>query len=86
MKEAGLAPCDIIYYDVTFLIPPLDRVPPYAAKQSVSLADTKTCDTSGRLMGTGYLIVARPASRRIRGHRCSANQRSLAVMTRSAGS
>lgn len=48
--RAGLQPEDTLFYDVTALVPPLDRI---------VRRDTKTARGVAGLLGTGYLIAAR---------------------------
>ena len=58
MKKAGLLPIEIVYYDVTFLVPPLDRVQLLRSKAERFARQHEARGTSCRLMGTAYLIVA----------------------------
>ncbi|MGW5716562.1 class I SAM-dependent methyltransferase [Amycolatopsis sp. NPDC003865] len=48
--RAGLQPQDTLFYDVTALVPPLDRL---------IRRDAKTARGAAGLLGTGYLIAAR---------------------------
>ena len=59
MRRANLKPTDLIYFDVTALIPPLDRLPPFAGKVQTARYETKVIRGWRRFMGTAYLIVAR---------------------------
>ncbi|WP_245192788.1 class I SAM-dependent methyltransferase [Amycolatopsis alba] len=66
MRESGLQPRDVLFYDITALVPPFDRlVRPwtyrwrYAPERTVSRR-------SRRWLGTGYLVVAQlPAKTRV---------------------
>jgi ubiquinone/menaquinone biosynthesis C-methylase UbiE len=58
MKKADLLPIDIVYYDVTFLVPPLDRVPFLRSKAEGFARQHEVWGKSCPLMGTAYLIVA----------------------------
>ncbi len=58
MKKAGLLPIDIVYSDVTFLVPPLDRVQILRSKAERYARQHEARGKSCRLMGTAYLIVA----------------------------
>ncbi|EMD24504.1 class I SAM-dependent methyltransferase [Amycolatopsis azurea] len=58
MRESGLQPRDVVYYDITALVPPFDRlIRPwlyrwrYAPERTVSRR-------ARRWLGTGYLVVA----------------------------
>ncbi|GAB3735135.1 class I SAM-dependent methyltransferase [Amycolatopsis oliviviridis] len=66
MRESGLRPHDVLFYDITALVPPFDRlVRPwtyrwrYAPERTVSRGP-------GRWLGSGYLVVAQiPAESRV---------------------
>jgi ubiquinone/menaquinone biosynthesis C-methylase UbiE len=60
MRRAGLTPVDRIHYDVTPLVPPLDRLPAIVRRTSRIPFDS-TVRRGGwrRWLGTAYLVVAR---------------------------
>jgi ubiquinone/menaquinone biosynthesis C-methylase UbiE len=59
LRHVGLQPVDVIYFDVTPLIPPFDRLPRMKLKaQQTAHARTVTRGWR-RWMGTAYLVVAR---------------------------
>jgi SAM-dependent methyltransferase len=64
MAEAGLQPVDLIYYDVTMLLPPLDRIPSFAHKAELASRALRPSTGWRRWMGTGYLLTARRATYR----------------------
>jgi SAM-dependent methyltransferase len=74
MKRAGLLPIDIVYYDVTFLVPPLDRVQLLRSKAERFACQHKLQGKSRRFMATAYLIVARRGGS-ICDARCSTRRR-----------
>ena len=58
-RQAGLIPTDLVYFDLTPLIPPLDRIPAltrWAERRSRGSSATRG---SGRWMATGYVLAAR---------------------------
>jgi hypothetical protein len=67
MRSEGLLPQDLVYYDVTALLPPFDKViRRWATRWRSNLETTVATGALGRL-GTGYLITARrPTERGIR--------------------
>lgn len=59
LRESGLVPIDVIYFDLTPLIPPLDRIPAlrhWSTRQGRHLMTTRGWR---RWMATGYVIVAK---------------------------
>lgn len=60
MKQAGLQPMDLVYFDVTPLVPPLDRLPRMVRKAERTAHERTVTRGWRRWMGTGYLVVARP--------------------------
>lgn len=61
MKQAGLKPIDLVYFDVTPTIPPFDRLPRMIRRaERISHDRTVTHGWRG-WMGTAYLIAARRA-------------------------
>lgn len=59
MRQMSLQPIDLIYFDVTPLIPPLDRILRDARKLQTAGSDSQVTRGWRRFMGTAYLIVAR---------------------------
>jgi len=61
MRRAGLRPTDLIYFDQTPLVPPLDRIP--AVQRWAQRLPGMDARTRGRTrwLGTGYLVVAQRA-------------------------
>jgi ubiquinone/menaquinone biosynthesis C-methylase UbiE len=59
MTAAGLQPVDLIYYNITMLIPPLDRLPLLRRKPEQVSSTYSTSTGWRRWMGTGYLLTAR---------------------------
>jgi ubiquinone/menaquinone biosynthesis C-methylase UbiE len=57
MRQAGLRPTSLIYYDLTPLVPPLDRIP---ALQRWTGAGPRARGWK-RWLGTGYVLVAQRA-------------------------
>lgn len=63
MEDVGLRPVEVVYYDLTPLVPPIDRI---ARKWSRRWRDhpEKTVSRGfSRVMGTAYVVVARRAER-----------------------
>jgi ubiquinone/menaquinone biosynthesis C-methylase UbiE len=60
MRRADLAPVDVIHYDVTHLVPPIDRLPAVVRRTS-RIPFERTVQRHGwrRWLGTAYVIVAR---------------------------
>jgi ubiquinone/menaquinone biosynthesis C-methylase UbiE len=59
LSKANLKPVDLIYYDVTMLVPPLDRLPRPTHKTGAGGQPQVATDWWRRWMGTGYLVAAR---------------------------
>jgi ubiquinone/menaquinone biosynthesis C-methylase UbiE len=61
MRRSGLRPTDLIYFDLTPLVPPLDRVP--ALRRWVQRLPGMEARTRSwtRWLGTGYILVAERA-------------------------
>jgi ubiquinone/menaquinone biosynthesis C-methylase UbiE len=59
MRHAGLQPIDVAYYDVTPLVPPLDRLPRMMRKAERTTHERAVTRGWRRWMGTAYLIAAR---------------------------
>ena len=59
MRRAGLTPVDVIHYDITPLVPPLDRLPAMVRRASLTPFE-RTMDRHGwrRWLGTAYVIAA----------------------------
>jgi ubiquinone/menaquinone biosynthesis C-methylase UbiE len=67
MREAGLEPVDVVYFDVTALVPPLDRLGAAGRRVNRTTYEQKVARGWRRFLGTGYVVVARrtvPASGR----------------------
>jgi len=60
MRQAGLAPVDVVHYDITPLVPPLDRLPAMVRRSSRTPFE-RTMQRRGwrRWLGTAYVISAR---------------------------
>lgn len=61
MKWAGLQPVQLIHYDVTPLVPPLDRLPAMVRKAARTPHERTVARDWRRCMATAYLVVARRA-------------------------
>jgi ubiquinone/menaquinone biosynthesis C-methylase UbiE len=61
LRQADLYPVDLIYYDVTPLVPPLDRVPRLIRMAERIVPEHSTARWWSRPLATAYLIVARRA-------------------------
>ena len=59
VREAGLEPIDRLYYDLTPVIPPFDRLPLITRKMEYVPIERTVARGWRRWMGTGYLIVAK---------------------------
>jgi ubiquinone/menaquinone biosynthesis C-methylase UbiE len=59
LSKANLMPVDLIYYDITKLVPPLDRLPRSAPSTGGTGQRQVVTDWWRRWMGTGYLVAAR---------------------------
>jgi len=58
MRRAGLVPYDLVYFDLTPLIPPLDRIPVLQRWSERRSHRSRPTRGLGRWMATGYVIVA----------------------------
>jgi len=61
VRRFGLQPVDLIHYDVTPLVPPLDRLPAMMRMAARTRHERTVTRGWRRYMGTAYLIVARRA-------------------------
>lgn len=59
LRESGLWPQDVVYYDLTPLVPPLDRVVRRWARRWREHPERTASRGARRWMGTGYLVAAR---------------------------
>jgi len=59
MNRSGLQPLDLIHFDVTPLVPPLDRLPAVVRKAARTPHDRTVVRDWRRCMATAYLVVAR---------------------------
>jgi ubiquinone/menaquinone biosynthesis C-methylase UbiE len=59
MRQAGLQPIDIFYFDVTSAVPPFDRLPRLMRKAEKTPHERTVTRGWRRWMGTAYLISAR---------------------------
>ena len=59
MRQAGLQPVDIFYFDVTPTIPPFDRLPRMIRRAERTPYERTVTRGWRRWMGTAYLIAAR---------------------------
>ncbi len=59
LRHVGLQPVDVIYFDVTPLIPPFDRLPRTKLKARQTAHARTVTRGWRRWMGTAYLVVAR---------------------------
>jgi ubiquinone/menaquinone biosynthesis C-methylase UbiE len=59
ISAAGLEPTDVVYYDLTPLVPPLDRVARRINRRWINDIESTITRGAGRWMGTAYLIAAR---------------------------
>ena len=61
MRQAGLQPADIVYFDVTPTIPPFDRLPRSRRRAAQTPHERTVTRGWRRCMATAYLIAARPS-------------------------
>jgi len=79
MTEARLQPVDLVYYDITMLLPPLDRIPWIARKAEQASRKRVTAAGRHRWLGTGYLLAARRSQVRLQhGYDISRSSRNYA--------
>ncbi|MQA80253.1 MAG: methyltransferase domain-containing protein [Streptosporangiales bacterium] len=64
MRDVGLVPHDVVYYDLTPLVPPLDRIARRWARRWRAHPETTVSRGRRRWMGTAYLVAARRIQRR----------------------
>jgi ubiquinone/menaquinone biosynthesis C-methylase UbiE len=62
MREAGLWPEDVVYYDLSPLVPPLDRVARRWFRQWCAHPEQTVSRGARRWTGTAYLVTARRSS------------------------
>jgi ubiquinone/menaquinone biosynthesis C-methylase UbiE len=65
LRQAGLEPLDVVYFDVTALVPPLDRLEAAGRRAHSTTSEQKVARGRRRFLGTAYVVVARrtvPAS------------------------
>jgi len=67
LRAASLEPTDVVYYDLTPLVPPLDRVARRLNRRWLNHLEITVTRGAGRWMGTAYLIAARRSSRGTQG-------------------
>jgi ubiquinone/menaquinone biosynthesis C-methylase UbiE len=58
MRQVGLQPIDIVYFDVTPTLPPFDRLPGMVRRAERTPYERTVTRGWRRWMGSGYLIVA----------------------------
>ncbi|GHE87316.1 methyltransferase type 11 [Amycolatopsis deserti] len=63
LRDAGFEPVDLVYYDVTPFVPPLDKAVRRWRQGWRDHLDKTVSRGPGRWLGTGYLITARRAGR-----------------------
>ena len=59
MRQAHLEPVDLVYYDLTFPVPPLGRLPAIAGAADRAGRERMATAWWSRWLGTGYLVAAR---------------------------
>lgn len=59
MRKRGLRPCDVVYYDLTPLVPPLDRFARRWMRRWREHPERTVSRGVGRWIGTAYLVLAR---------------------------
>lgn len=59
MRQAGLEPADVFYFDVRLTIPPFDRLPQLIRRAERTPHERTVARGWRRWMGTAYLIAAR---------------------------
>jgi len=58
MRQAGLQPVDLVHFDVTLLVPPLDRLPPMMRRAERAACERTVTRGWRRWTGTGYIVAA----------------------------
>lgn len=69
MAAAGLHPVDVVYFDVTLLVPPIDRVVRRWARGWQRRPEQTSSRGWLRWLGTAYMVAARKASAATGSHR-----------------
>jgi ubiquinone/menaquinone biosynthesis C-methylase UbiE len=59
MRQANLVPVELVYYDPALPLPPLGHLRSIARRAGQASKERVTAKKSSRLLGTGYLVVAR---------------------------
>jgi ubiquinone/menaquinone biosynthesis C-methylase UbiE len=59
MRKGSLEPIDLVHFDVTLLVPPLDRLAPLAKQSQRTAYERKVTRGVRSFLGTAYLVVAR---------------------------
>jgi ubiquinone/menaquinone biosynthesis C-methylase UbiE len=59
LLDAGLLPLDVVHYDITGLVPPLDRLPALTSRAARTPYQRTASRGWRRWLGTAYLISAR---------------------------
>lgn len=60
MRQAGISPADVIYYDITALVPPLDRLPAVVHRTSrIPFERRLTQRGWRRSLATAYVVAAK---------------------------
>jgi hypothetical protein len=59
MRQAGLQPADVVYFDVTPTVPPFDQLPGMARRAQRIPHERTVTRGWRRWMGSAYLIVAK---------------------------
>jgi hypothetical protein len=58
MSHVGLRPVDVAYFDVTPLVPPLDRIVPGGRGAGRDRPETTISRGPFRTLGTAYMVAA----------------------------
>lgn len=59
MRQTGMRPVDTVYFDVTPIVPPFDRLPQMIRRAERTAHERTVTRGWGRWMGTAFLIAAR---------------------------
>lgn len=62
MRAVGLVPADEVYYDLTVLVPPIDKIVRKRRTSWRAHPETTVSRGTRRWLGTGYLVTARRAA------------------------
>ena len=65
MRQAGLQPIDVVYFDVTPTVPPFDRLPGMVRRAERTPHERTVTRGWRRWMGSAYLIVAKRSQTRL---------------------